>query len=258
MKLFACGLLLLGSPLVAPSAAVAQTLPPITGGPTLVFIADGAADSTSVHDNLRELRRGRWLNFRPQPVPWCRHGSVLLDYQDEEAQLTAAAHLARISLELKQASPGCRIVFVGHSAGTRVVLAAAEMLPAASVERIVLLSSSVSYCYDLSGALRASRQGIDNFYSPYDALLAQTTDAGTSDGVLAVAAGQAGFRCPPGAGAPHLYRNLRQYRWQDTMPGQGGHFVWTLSANLGAYVLPLILNDPAPPVFGPARASVAK
>jgi pimeloyl-ACP methyl ester carboxylesterase len=228
-------------------AAVAQSsVPGPWSGHVVVLIADGAGDSTALSDRLSDVIGERALGITLRRVPWSRFGTVELDYRDNAAQLAAADQLAQYVQVLRQARPDCRIVFIGHSAGTRVILAAAEKLPPGGVERIILLSSSVAWSYDLSAALRASTGGIDSFYSPYDATLAGTLQAGTSEGVTTYAAGQIGFRCPPGSPWAGLYYGLRQYRWDESLRGQGGHFVWTLPYNLRAYVLPLIQNAPPP------------
>jgi len=251
MKPVGIGLLLIAAGLCVPARAGAQS--PAWGagaGLTFVYTADGAGDATSLSENLPEALSGLRLPLRPQPIPWCRYGTVLLDYQDTQAQLAAAAELAGRAQAVRYAYPGCRVVFLGHSAGTYVVLAAAAAMPPGSVDRIVLLSSSLSFCYDLSGALRASCGGIDNFYSPYDGILDLTPTLGTTDRIPTVSAGAVGFRRPP-AGDVALYQNLRQYRWNESLRGQGGHLVWTHPAMLRAYIVPLLLS-PAP-VVTPAR-----
>jgi pimeloyl-ACP methyl ester carboxylesterase len=249
-------ILLLG--MIATPPALAQVPAASWDNRIVVFIADGSGDSTTLSDNLSEVTGGRY-GLILQRVPWCRYGSIRLDYKDEPAQLAAAAQLAHCAQVLRQNCPGCRIVFIGHSAGTRVVLAAAEMLPPAGVDRIILLSSSLAWSYDLSGALRASSGGIDNFYSTYDALVANTAELGTSEGIPTSAAGLIGFRWQPGAPHTELHANLRQYYWREGMRGQGGHYVWTLQANLRAWVLPLICSAPAPqPTFALPAAAQAR
>jgi pimeloyl-ACP methyl ester carboxylesterase len=209
-------------------------------GRTIVFIANGSGDSTSVSDNLAMVR-GAGSPLSLQTVPWCRTGVMWIDYKDLNAQLQLAGHLAHCVQAIRHSGTPCKIVFIGHSAGTHVVLAAAEKLPPASIERIVLLSSSLSYSYDLSCALRATVHGIDNFYSGYDGLLPNTDKLGTTDGRYTISGGLIGFRPPPAADIG-AYGNLRQYGWHEAMPGQGGHYVWTQPYNLRAYIMPLLLN----------------
>ena len=76
--------------------------------------------------------------------------------------------LAGVVLAQKQAQPNLPVSLVGHSAGSFVVLVAAEQLPPDTLERIVLLSPSVSSGYDIRPALHAARDGMDVFYSKND------------------------------------------------------------------------------------------
>lgn len=147
------------------------------------------------------------------------HGKcrLLRDLQDVRHVLAQADHLAAVVRERQAREPGRPIYLLSHSAGAGLVLAAAERLPPASVERIILLSAAVSPNYDLRPALRATRRELVSFNSTYDRLCLDwcTSVFGTIDRVYGPAAGLDGFRTPPdlddeGRG---LYERLVQVPW---------------------------------------------
>ena len=137
---------------------------------------------------------------------------------------------------------------MGHSAGCAVVLAAAELLPPQSVDRIILLAPSVCAAYDLRPALRTARDGIDVFHSNEDRLVLGlgVRIVGTTERSSRMAAGQGGFipvvACPADAA---LYGKLRQHPWDPVVEWtghNGGHFGNNEPGFLRAYVLPLLLS----------------
>jgi pimeloyl-ACP methyl ester carboxylesterase len=148
-------------------------------------------------------------------------------------------------VQLRKRRPDCRIVVVGYSTGSRVALAAAEMLPPRSLDRLIVIASSVSSSYDLRPALRASRGGIDSYFSNDDPVLLNAEgNLGTADGRTGPMAGRAGFVYPCDPRNCGAYANLRQYRWQAELGGQGGHAVWIRPDFLRRSVVPVILSPP--------------
>jgi pimeloyl-ACP methyl ester carboxylesterase len=221
-------------------------------GQSLVFVANGVGGSTVVSDNLLELNYEKRLGLRIQMVPWCRHNSLFMDLTDQEAQLKAAARIACSVSAIRKDCPSARIFFVGHSAGARVVLAAAEMLPPQSVDRIIVLAPAVSCTYDLTTALKTSRYGIDNFFSSEDSVLdSENRHYRNADGPKTHAAGRAGFHLVSYDKQDiDLYRNLRQYRWTAEFNGNGGHYAWALLHNMRKVMAPLFFTTPV--YFAPA------
>jgi pimeloyl-ACP methyl ester carboxylesterase len=189
-------------------------------------------------------------------VKWSRIGEFARDLFDHEGQLNAAYRLACLVNAFRRESPHARIIFVGHSTGSRVMLAAAEALPPGSIERIFLLSSTVSCGYDLRRALLASRYGIDNYYSEYDNKLESLEDKlGTSDGKRSPMAGRVGFRppFPPNHPAAAPYCNLRQIKWNEDRGngnGLGGHYTWTHRTFIRYQLLPQFFQAPVAPRLG--------
>ena len=240
-------LLLLGAWLGLLSPAAAQFIH-IGGAPgpqvapavrTVVFVADGSGGNPALSDAVSVLAAESPVRFEVRYVEWCQTLVSLQDHQDLAGQRTAAARLAREVQALRQCCPACRIIFLGHSTGTHVLLQAACLLPPQSLDRIVLLSSSVSCTYDLRPALQASRHGVDTFYSTDDDVLAMLEDSvGPADRANVPIAGRVGFCVPPGC------TGLRQYRWTMMLPGNGGHNTWLHPTNLRRFVLPLLIAAP--------------
>ena len=119
----------------------------------------------------------------------------------------------------------------GHSDGSGVVLAAAEQLPPETLDRIILFAPGVSVDYDLRGALRAVRNGIEVFWSPEDRVYlgAFAVLGGAQDNESqSRTAGRYGFE--PQNVTPEevaMFGKLHQYEWNRTMAqtgNDGGHF----------------------------------
>jgi pimeloyl-ACP methyl ester carboxylesterase len=240
--LFGLGMALLGTWGTRPAAAFPGE--PIQG---VLFIVNGSGDSTTLSENCENILDKHRYPLRPCTVRWCRWADMAKDHCDYYAQVTAAQRLANVLTTYRSAHPHEKIYLIGHSAGTHVILAAANQLPPDSVDRIVLLASSVSYCYDIHNALRASREGIDAMYSREDQIVARGTDwLGTADDQFVQAAGAVGFLVPPPTDPEAgLYIKLRQYRWHPNVSWtghMGGHNGFTLEKFLDAYVFPKMLS----------------
>jgi len=242
---------------VQPCCPPGHTFRHLDGRP-IVFVANGVGGSTTVSDNLLELNSDRNLGLRIQSVPWCRQNALFQDLLDNQAQLHAAARIACTVETIRKDCPNVPIYLIGHSAGARVVLVAAEMLPPNTVERVIVLAPAVSCGYDLTGVLRASRGGIDNFFSAEDGVLDAAVYYHTlADGTRDQAAGRVGFR-PMSADKKDLeaYRLVRQYRWNEEYHGSGGHFAWTLRHNMKKTIVPLLFMGT--PIIEPPLATSPK
>jgi pimeloyl-ACP methyl ester carboxylesterase len=167
-------------------------------------------------------------------------GQVLKDLQDHRHLMRKANELAEQIKQLKEADGERPVCLVGKSGGTAVVLAAAEQLPADTLQRIVLLSAAVSPDYDLRPALRASAGGIVSFHSPHDRLILGwgTKEFGTADRVYGPSAGLSGFQLPPNNPDDEdcfLYERLVQVPWNPRMI-KAGHFGTHLGTSLPAFL----------------------
>ena len=175
-------------------------------------------------------------------------GRILQDLQDTRHCREKADELAAEVLRLKADDPTRPIYLVGKSGGTGLVLAAAEQLPLAMVERIILLSAAVSPSYDLRPALRATRHEMVSFYSPYDRFVLSwgTRRFGTIDRFYGPSAGLQGFAVPAGLDAEDqaLYRRLVQVRWTPGMIWEGyagGHVGTSMPAFIAKEVAPWLM-----------------
>jgi pimeloyl-ACP methyl ester carboxylesterase len=213
----------------------------------VVFVANGAGDFGTVSQNLIRVVRKARVPLQVETVSWSLgYRRYVADQVNHDNHLEQGRLLAVQVAGYRQACPQGRVYLVGHSAGCAVVLAAAESLPPDSVDRIILLSPSCCSAADLRGALRASRCGIDNFYSERDRMILGLgmRIVGTTERACRTAAGQTGF--VPVISSPEdaaLYSRLQQHPWNQTLEWSGhdgGHFGNNQPAFLRAYVLPLI------------------
>lgn len=222
----------------------------------LVLVADGAGDFRCASTTLAQVVEETHAPLCVQPFIWS-HGyfRIVADQTCHEHIRTQGKHLAQLILAYKHEHPETPIYLVAHSAGTSVVLNAADALPPDTVERIILLAPAVSSTRDLRGVLKATRLGVDVFYSRADwwYLGMAVTFVGTSDRHWSIAAaGRVGFQpmiCGPEDGL--LYENLRQYPWDDNLSWtghKGGHYGTYQPGFLKFCVLPLLgVADEPPP-----------
>lgn len=213
----------------------------------ILFVVDGSGDDTSIADNMPPILHMRGVPLAVHSIRWCRHGLPAKDHRDHAAHLDHAGRLASKIAWYRATYPNEKIHVIGHSAGTHVVLAAMHSVPPGSVDRIVLTGPTVSQLHDLRPALRASRGGIDVFFSSEDqvAQLAQEF-VGNADRLPGRSAGETGFVIPPPTEPDaHLYRNLRQYRWTPDWRAfghRGGHLDFPTARFLDSAVLPTMLS----------------
>jgi pimeloyl-ACP methyl ester carboxylesterase len=231
------------------STVQSQTKPaaPPAQGLDIIFIINGSAAGTSVTENLTKVIAKHRLAMNTDTIAWCRWGSQIGDHTDYLGQIYAAGCLAAKVADYHARWPTSKIYLIGHSAGSHVTLAAADKLPPNSIERIVLLAPSVSTCYDLRPALRASRQGIDCYYSFDDNIVSVGSwKFGTADRRWTKPAGEIGFtRLPPNLPDANLYQKLHHFCWAPEMAwtgNRGGHYGPTSENFLDFYVLPVMLG----------------
>jgi pimeloyl-ACP methyl ester carboxylesterase len=172
-------------------------------------------------------------------------GHVFLDLQDTRHCLSKAQELADQIRKIKEDQPGRPVYLMAHSGGCALSLAAAEMLPDRTIERIILLSAAVSPTYDLRPALKATNYGIISFYSRKDHLILGwgTKHFGTMDRYYGPSAGYVGFSVPTNLGPDDrlLYARLVQLPWYPKLileGNSGGHNGSVMPGFLAKEVVP--------------------
>jgi pimeloyl-ACP methyl ester carboxylesterase len=244
-------LLLLLSLLVCGCATTARTevrvAAPRPAPHGIIYSVDGAGDYHASSEALKRAVDEAGVPLDVVSFVWSHgRGRVLADQTDYGYARCQGQRLAERVCAYRQSHPNCDVYLVAHSAGSAVVLAAAESLPPESVERILLLAPSVSYDYDLRRALQTTRQGLDVFSSCRDTFSLGFGIAlvGTADRQPGPAAGRVGFA--PHVATPEdaaLYAKLRQHPWQPCLEwtgNEGGHYGAYQDGYLRAYVLPLL------------------
>jgi pimeloyl-ACP methyl ester carboxylesterase len=242
---------LAGCSAAAPRADISRAAAPPGAPPAgVVFVANGSGDSRSVSTNLRRVVAEAGAPLEVEAFVWSHGpGRYLADHLDRDRQLAEGRRLAAQVVAFRQAHPDRQVYLVGHSTGCAVVLAAAERTPPDGVDRVVLLSPSVSEGYDLRPALRAARRGIDVFRSGRDVVILGLGmwAVGTADGGGPRAAGRVGFvTVVEGPEDAALYERLRQHPWDPSVAWTGdggGHYGNNRADFLRAYVLPLLTPD---------------
>jgi pimeloyl-ACP methyl ester carboxylesterase len=206
----------------------------------LVIVLPGI-DGRAAHNEVLSvtLRRSQ-PEMAVEHYDWTAPLGPLFNQCAYEHNRAKARQLADRIVQYHGAYPGGRVYLIGHSGGTAIAAWAAEALPEGDcVEGIILLASSLSPGYDLSGALAHSRQGVVNFYSDRDAALLGlgTALAGSMDRQFTESAGKVGFRCPHSAG------RLLQIPWTPDMAKaghDGSHFSVCSARFVAGYVAPFL------------------
>jgi pimeloyl-ACP methyl ester carboxylesterase len=221
------------APAGPPEAGVVFVIGGVGGVDPLTVSAAWALPRAGVPHEIRDFR---WTYGT---------GHFLRDLQDARRLRQKAAELAGLVLDYRAAHPDRPVYLLGHSGGAGLAVATAEMLPPATLERVVLLSAAVSPCYDLTPALRATRGEIVSFYSDMDRLVLGwgTSQFGTVDRVYGPAAGRVGFTEPDGLDEEGrlAYRRLVQIPWRPELlleANVGGHQATVRPDFLSRYVAP--------------------
>jgi pimeloyl-ACP methyl ester carboxylesterase len=227
------------------AALIVVPLPARSQG--IVFIANGSGDFRTVTAGLEDAVAQTGAPLQLVTFVWSHgFGCYLSDHADHAHHVVQGRRLAGLVLAYRRACPNRSLFLVGHSAGSAVVLAAAESLPPGSVARIILLEPSVSMDYDLRPALRCAQCGVDNFCSRRDLLELGlgVGIVGTADRRWEPAAGRVGFRpmiaCP---GDAELYAKLREHPWDRSVAWTGhcgGHYGNHRALFARLYLLPLL------------------
>jgi hypothetical protein len=196
--------------------------PPPAPPPGIVIVVDGigGVDLLALSAQMALPRAG--VPHEIRRFVWSHGlGQMFKDLQDQRHLLSKADELVAQVRQLKAEDPARPVYLIGRSAGTALVLAAAEKLPPATLERIILLAPAVSPTYDLRPALCATRGEIVSFNSTHDQFILNwgTRQFGTADRVYGPSAGLRGFVVPAQLDAADraLYERLVQVPWNPRM-----------------------------------------
>lgn len=221
---------------------VAAPRPPARG---VVFTADGAGNFHAASESLRQTLDAAGVPLCVDRLEWSHgYGRAVADQTDTCHAREQGRRLAARVCAYRQSCPNGEVYLLGHSAGSAVILAAAEALPPGSVERIVLLAPSVSAEYDLRPALRAA--GHRRVLQRPRPLLPGPGHRPGRHGRRPRRAGRRARRLRPGrgdAGGRGPVRQTAAAPWQPCLGWtghDGGHTGGYQPGYLRAYVLPLL------------------
>jgi len=215
----------------------------------VAFVCDGAGNYQCASKSLRGVVAATNAPLKVETFVWS-HGykKILPDQLDLEHARQQGKLLADLVLGYRRENPHAKIHLVGHSAGSMVVLTATEFLPPATLDRLVLLSPSVSTEYDIRPALRSVKDSVEVHYSEHDWLYLGlcTHVVGCADHRHGEASGRVGFQLlvesPQDAA---LLPRLAQHPWQPSyrlLGNEGGHYGAYQPEYLKAHVLPVLLG----------------
>jgi pimeloyl-ACP methyl ester carboxylesterase len=220
--------------------------------PRVIFL-DGAGWYSGDGPVREGLRRGGF-DGQVERFSWQSLLGPLHDHVTADENHPRVRDLARRITDLREANPDGRIVVVGYSAGTSLVVSALERLDGdVAVDHVVLLASSVPGRHDLTEALRHVRRQLYSTWSRHDSLLASSSCAGLRYGRPA---GYVGFTLPA-IELPQTRRLFRKVVHLSWRPGylaygwDGGHMSVTSPEFIRAVIAPRILADSPHPLDRP-------
>jgi len=236
----------------------------------LVIILPGIRGNGSINEDIRQALIGSGVQCAIEIRQWgflIPGAKLLVNQVNAPGNRQAGRKIAEQIAGYQARQPDRPVYLIGHSGGAGVGLFALEHLGqmpgARPITGAVLLSASVSNDYDLTTALRQSREGIVNFYNDKDVAMLGigTTLMGNVDGGRGPSAGRTGFRLPGAGDAAarrSAYAKLYQVRMTRDMVYHGSdpHVVATSRPFIAAYVAEWIMDQTWPPPTRTARMDV--
>jgi hypothetical protein len=244
--------------LILASACGCSSIAPVQSGPTAstqpsvrpVYHVHlpGIGGANFVHDWwLAEVRHALPQPAESEMFDWICGDPLIHALQAYERNHREGRRLAGLIVERRRREPNTRLVVSAESGGCAPAVWMLEALPDdVSVDALVLISPALSQGYDLSVALRHVRGPAYVFTSHNDDFILGwgTRTFGTSDGIIADAAGRDGFFEPAGAD-PASYAKLIQLPYRSEWIRYlnfGGH-AQAMSPVFGKYVIaPMIVR----------------
>ena len=217
----------------------------------LVLVLGGAGGITPAPRQIQQGLDEGGVKHAIEVFKWTGSHNVLEDQQDIQRNRQVAGQLARRVTQYMGEHPARPVHLFGLSAGTGIVIFAAEQLPAARpVDGICLLASSLNNNYDLAPALVRVRNEVTNFSSVADVgvLGVGVGLAGTVDRGHGVSAGLGGFALPKGASETtrRLYKEkLVEMPWNPAyviFGHLGDHLGASSAGFVKQYMAPIVLD----------------
>ena len=184
---------------------------------------------------------------------WTIPGGLILNLMAKERNRREARKLVDRIVAYQDDHPGRPVHVIGYSGGGGVAVLAVEALPPErSIAMLLLIAPALSPDYNLTDALRRTRHGLCNFYSPRDVVIlgAGTSIFGTIDRENVASAGKVGFKTPAKLSESDrlLYDSrLRQVEWSPKIREKygvgGGHISWLSRRFAQGYLAELIVEN---------------
>jgi len=226
-----------GQPPSVPAAHGQEPSPtPTNAGRGIVYVVDGSGRLRLMANDLATTVREAGLPLEVQEFNWS-YGTYrwVSDLRSRSNHNAKGEELAGMILAHRTSQPNARVIVITHSAGAAVAIAAAEHLPDGAIDHIIMLAPAVSPSADVQACVRASRKGVDVFYSPTDLISRGLAITGTADGRNVFSAGANGFS--------DAEDGLRQHGYSREMGRcghHGGHYGWTRIGFCRDYLCPML------------------
>ena len=227
----------------------------------LVIILPGIQGNGSINEDIRQGLIGAGIQCAVEIRQWgflMPGAKLVVNQVNVLGNRAAGKEIAKQIAAYQGKHPGRPVYLIGHSGGAGIGVFALEapgsMPGSRQVAGVVLLSASVSNDYDLTAALRQSREGVVNFYNEEDVALLGigTTLLGNVDGGRSPSAGRVGFKLPELGARPakaEAHRRLYQVKITRDMVDDTSavHVAATSRPFVAAYVAEWIIDCDWPP-----------
>ena len=228
-----------GQPPSVPAAQGQEPAPgpqPANVGKGIVYVVDGSGRLRLMANDLATTVREAGLPLEVQEFNWS-YGTYrwVSDLRSRSNHNAKGEELAGMILAHRTSLPNAKVFVITHSAGAAVAIAAAEHLPDGAVDRIIMLAPAVSPSADVQACVRASRMGVDVFYSATDLISRGLAITGTADGRNVFSAGANGFSDSEDGLRQHGYG-----REMGRCGHHGGHYGWTRIGFCRDYLCPML------------------
>ena len=187
----------------------------------LVVMYPGAAnvytEMAAWHDGLREYGVQHAIEVMPWGQPW----DALTNLESLDRNRGWSEREAKRIAAYTDEHPDRPVTLIGYSSGAMIAIMVVESLPEQKhVDRVILMSATVSRDYDLTAMLENTRLSVIHYYSPADIFSEFVSlNLGATDRVFDLPGATVGFTIESD--------KLIQIPWSPEMRqygNQGGHF----------------------------------